>query len=123
MKNDTEHNNNNSKDEQELLARYIAGDKEAFQDLVNLYKDPLYAFLRRFLNQQQLVEETFQETFLQLYRSRNSFEKDKPLRPWLSQSPLIKPGTLCENSSGTTLFQLAQWAMCLREALMMFLIP
>ncbi|OHB51873.1 MAG: hypothetical protein A2Y12_03865 [Planctomycetes bacterium GWF2_42_9] len=70
-------------DEQELLQRYINGDKEAFQELVRIYKDPLYAFLRRFLNQQQLVEETFQETFLQLYRSRHSFEKGKPLRPWL----------------------------------------
>lgn len=70
-------------DEQEILKRYVAGDKEAFKELVRRYKDPLYAFLRRFLNQQQLVEETFQETFLQLYRSRHSFEKGKPLRPWL----------------------------------------
>lgn len=78
-----QNNNQNKIDEQELLKRYIAGDKEAFQQLVQIYKDPLYAFLRRFLNQQQLVEETFQETFLQLYRSRHSFESGKPLRPWL----------------------------------------
>ncbi|MCE5341827.1 MAG: sigma-70 family RNA polymerase sigma factor [Planctomycetaceae bacterium] len=79
----TAEHNNNSVDEQELLRRYISGDKDAFQEIVKRYKDPLYAFLRRFLNQQQLVEETFQETFLQLYRSRHTFEKDKPLRPWL----------------------------------------
>jgi RNA polymerase sigma-70 factor (ECF subfamily) len=83
MDKNAEHKNNHNIDEQELLRRYISGDKEAFQELVKLYKDPLYAFLRRFLNQQQLVEETFQETFLQLYRSRHTFEKDKPLRPWL----------------------------------------
>ncbi|MBN1787600.1 MAG: sigma-70 family RNA polymerase sigma factor [Sedimentisphaerales bacterium] len=70
-------------DEAELLSRYIAGDSRAFQQLVTRYKDPLYAFLRRFLNQRQLIEEAFQETFLQLYRSRDSFDKDKPLRPWL----------------------------------------
>ena len=29
------------------------------------------------------MEEAFQETFLQLYRSRKTFEKDKPIRPWL----------------------------------------
>lgn len=83
MDKDAEHKNGHKNDEQELLRRYISGDKEAFQEIVRLYKDPLYAFLRRFLNQQQLVEETFQETFLQLYRSRHTFEKDKPLRPWL----------------------------------------
>jgi RNA polymerase sigma-70 factor (ECF subfamily) len=84
MKTNINHNNHKAQaDEQDLLHRYVAGDKEAFQELVNRYKDQLYAFLRRFLNQQQLVEEAFQETFLQLYRSRKTFEKDRPLRPWL----------------------------------------
>ncbi|MGB8226640.1 MAG: sigma-70 family RNA polymerase sigma factor [Sedimentisphaerales bacterium] len=76
-------NQTNKNNEQELLNRYVAGDKEAFREIVKRYKDPLYAFLRRFLNQQELAEEAFQETFLQLYRSRHSFEKDRPLRPWL----------------------------------------
>ncbi len=83
MDNNAEHSSSHKIDEQELLRKYISGDKDAFQELVTLYKDSLYAFLRRFLNQQQLVEETFQETFLQLYRSRHTFDKDKPLRPWL----------------------------------------
>jgi len=84
MNNIDEQKNHKAKaDEQDLLHRYVAGDKDAFQEIVTRYKDPLYAFLRRFLNQQQLVEDAFQETFLQLYRSRKTFEKDKPLRPWL----------------------------------------
>lgn len=84
MKNGSNYNHpKNSTDEQDLLHRYVAGDKNAFEEIVTRYKDPLYAFLRRFLNQQQLVEEAFQETFLQLYRSRKTFEKDKPIRPWL----------------------------------------
>jgi len=65
------------------LNRYTAGDKEAFREIVKRYKDPLYAFLRRFLNQHQFIEEAFQETFLQLYKSRKTFEKGRPLRPWL----------------------------------------
>jgi len=84
MKDTINHKNHKAHtDEQDLLRRYVAGDKDAFEEIVTRYKDPLYAFLRRFLNQQQLVEEAFQETFLQLYRSRHSFERDKPLRPWL----------------------------------------
>jgi RNA polymerase sigma-70 factor (ECF subfamily) len=80
--NKSNHHNNNAK-EQQLLCRYVAGDKDAFKEIVTRYKDQLYAFLRRFLNNQQLVEEAFQDTFLQLYQSRRTFEKDRPLRPWL----------------------------------------
>lgn len=67
----------------ELLARYGAGDERAFRELVTRYKNSLYAFLRQFLNRQDLVEDVFQETFLQLYTSRASFDQSRPLRPWL----------------------------------------
>jgi RNA polymerase sigma-70 factor, ECF subfamily len=67
----------------QLLERYAAGDEAAFQELVSQYKDGLYAFLRRFLSDRDLVDDVFQETFLQLYVSRDSFDQSKPLRPWL----------------------------------------
>ena len=67
----------------ELLKRYMAGDEEAFSEIVTRYKDSLYAFLRRFLNQNALIEDVFQETFLQLYSSRDKFDTERPLRPWL----------------------------------------
>src|SRR5512143_1544235 len=67
----------------ELMKRYAAGDEGAFQELVRQYKDSLYAFLRRFLNDRDLVEDVFQETFMQLYVSRDTFDQSKPLRPWL----------------------------------------
>ena len=67
----------------ELLRQYLQGDAEAFSEIVERYKNPLYAFLRRFLNRQDLVEDVFQETFLQLYASREKFDLSRPLRPWL----------------------------------------
>jgi RNA polymerase sigma-70 factor, ECF subfamily len=67
----------------ELLARYGAGEEAAFRELVNRYKNSLYAFLRQFLNRHDLVEDVFQETFLQLFASRESFDQSRPLRPWL----------------------------------------
>ena len=67
----------------ELLERYSQGDESAFGEIVNRYKDGLYAFLRRFLNQNDVIEDVFQETFLQLFSSRESFDTDRPLRPWL----------------------------------------
>jgi RNA polymerase sigma-70 factor (ECF subfamily) len=67
----------------ELLVRYTAGEEAAFREIVNRYKNSLYAFLRQFLNRHELVEDVFQETFLQLFASRESFDKSRPLRPWL----------------------------------------
>jgi len=67
----------------ELLAQFGEGDETAFREIVNRYKNGLYAFLRQFLNHQDMVEDTFQETFLQLFTSRDSFDTSRPLRPWL----------------------------------------
>lgn len=67
----------------QLLNRYAKGEESAFLEIVSRYKNGLYAFLRLFLNRHELVEDVFQETFLQLFTSRESFDKDRPLRPWL----------------------------------------
>ncbi len=69
--------------DEELFARFSAGEEAAFRELVNRYKNELYAFLRRFLNRQDLVEDVFQETFLQLFISKDSYDTSRPLRPWL----------------------------------------
>jgi len=67
----------------ELLARYAAGDEDSFREIVARYKNSLYAFLKQFLNKRDMVEDVFQETFLQVFASRESFDTDRPLRPWL----------------------------------------
>ena len=67
----------------QLLASYAAGDEDAFQIIVSRYKNGLYMFLKRFLNRNDLIEDVFQETFLQLFTSRDSFDTSRPLRPWL----------------------------------------
>ena len=67
----------------ELLARYAAGEEAAFREIVSRYKNSLYAFLKHFLNRQDLIEDVFQETFIQLFISREDFDTSRPLRPWL----------------------------------------
>ena len=69
--------------DKDLLQRYTAGEEEAFQELVRRYKDSVYGFLRRFLSRADLVEDVFQETFMQLFVSRDTFDVSRPLRPWL----------------------------------------
>ncbi|AQQ09622.1 Sigma-W factor [Sedimentisphaera cyanobacteriorum] len=71
------------REEKELLRRFCSGDEAAFRDIVQEYKDPLFNFLRRFVGNQDLIEDVFQDTFMQLYQSRESFDLDRPLKPWL----------------------------------------
>jgi len=73
----------NNQTDADLLAGYAAGDESAFQEIVNRYKDSLYTFLKRFLNQRDMIDDVFQEAFLQLFNSRDSFDRSMPLRPWL----------------------------------------
>ncbi len=67
----------------ELLDLASEGQDDAFREVVNRYKNGLYAFLRTFLNQADLIDDVFQETFLQLFTSKASFDPKRPLRPWL----------------------------------------
>ncbi len=67
----------------ELMQRYVEGDEAAFREIVSRYKNTLYAFLKRFLNRSDLIDDVFQETFLQLFMSRDKFDPSRPLRPWL----------------------------------------
>jgi len=86
----------------ELLDRYAAGDEAAFREIVNRYKNGLYAFLKQFLNRQDLVEDVFQETFLQLFTSRGSFDPERPLRPWLFTIAANKAKDALRKSQRTT---------------------
>src|SRR5688572_28735369 len=72
----------NRPDEQ-LLADYRHGDKNAFAELVGRYQRELYHFLVRFLGNRAAAEDVFQETFLQVHQSAEQFDPQRRFRPWL----------------------------------------
>jgi RNA polymerase sigma-70 factor (ECF subfamily) len=69
--------------DEQLLAAYQAGDQQAFAGLIRRYEKELYNFLLRFLGQPSLAEDIFQETFLQVHLSADTFETHRRFRPWL----------------------------------------
>ena len=83
MTNENKQSVTNEFSENELLTRYRNGDEDAFREVVNRYKNSLYTFLRRFTDNLEVIGYAFQETFLQLYTTRDSFDTNRPLRPWL----------------------------------------
>lgn len=70
-------------DEQLLLRYRDAGDRQAFDDLVHRYERELYSYLRRYLNDAEMAEDTFQTTFLQVHQKSHQFEAGRKFRPWL----------------------------------------
>jgi RNA polymerase sigma-70 factor (ECF subfamily) len=69
--------------DEQLLLRYTQGDSEAFTTLVKRYERELFAFLARFLGDATLAEDVFQEAFLQIHLSADSFDVSRRLKPWL----------------------------------------
>ena len=69
--------------EPQFFARYREGDENVFRELYNRYVKTLYALLWRYLRRHDLVEDTLQETFIQLYLSRLQYDNNRPLDAWL----------------------------------------
>ena len=66
-----------------LMLRCRRGDEEAFAALVRRYERELYGYLRRYLGDDALAEDVFQNTFLQVHLKRGLYEDGRPVRPWL----------------------------------------
>jgi len=74
--------------EQELIRRLQEGDPRAVDDLVDEYKAPLFAFIIRMVNNRELAEDLFQETWIKVIRSVKRFRGDSKLSTWLFQVAL-----------------------------------
>ena len=69
--------------DEELLDRFRRGVSEAFGVLLRRYQRELYGYLRRYLGDETLAEDVFQNTFLQVYLKSGQFEAGRAVRPWL----------------------------------------
>lgn len=69
--------------DEQLLARYVAGDDASFVSLVERYSRELYPFLVRYVRDTAMAEDVVQETFLQVHQSAASFDVGRRFRPWL----------------------------------------
>ena len=69
--------------DEELLQLHRAGRSEALEFIILRYKDELFHFLLRFTNDPASADDLFQETFLQVHLSAESFDTQRRFRPWL----------------------------------------
>jgi len=59
------------------------GDREAFRELVQLYKDKMYHLAYRMLSNKQEAEDVVQETFLRVYTNLNRYDDTHKFSTWI----------------------------------------
>ena len=76
--------NTKSKAEDErLIIRIKKGDYTAFEKLVQKYESRIYHHCLKFLNNKEDAEDILQDTFLQVYKSLETFRGDSAFFTWL----------------------------------------
>src|SRR5450432_4495038 len=68
--------------DEELMDRYLAGDREAFRELFRRYAPVVLRLVRRNVPTDE-AHDLVQLTFLHLHRGRKDFRRGARLRPWL----------------------------------------
>jgi RNA polymerase sigma-70 factor (ECF subfamily) len=69
--------------DEQLLADYRKGDTPAFRSLIERHQEDLIRFLIRLTGDRQAAEDVFQETFLQVHISADTFDPTRRFKPWL----------------------------------------
>lgn len=71
------------RNDEKLLQAHQRGDREAFATLMDRYANELLHFLIRFLGSRAAADDVFQETFLQVHLSADTFDLSRRFKPWL----------------------------------------
>ena len=65
------------------MLRVQAGDLEAFEQLIERFQTMVHGLAISMLRRPEDAEEATQDTFLKLFRARNTFDNERKLGPWL----------------------------------------
>lgn len=72
------------RNESELIKKAIEGDQDSFAEIVNLYKNYVFAIILNFIKDYNEVENVAQEVFLQIYLSLPNYQDDN-FKAWISR--------------------------------------
>jgi len=66
-----------------LIARYLAGERRAFDELVRHYQKPIYHLAFRYLRSEADAKDLTQRTFLKVYGALPRFRAEASFRTWI----------------------------------------
>ncbi len=69
--------------DEKLVERYLGGDLESFNFLIERYLKRVYNFIARYVGNAKEAEDLTQEAFLKIWRNLKKFDQKKSFRVWL----------------------------------------
>lgn len=72
-----------TRSDEDLLVAHRAGDAQALRILIERYRGELHGFLTRLVGSRAGADDVFQEAFLQIHLSADSFDSERRFKPWL----------------------------------------
>lgn len=69
--------------DEQLVESHRTGDRGAMRALIERYHNDLYRFLYRLLGNAASAEDVFQDAFLQVHLSAETFDVSRRFKPWL----------------------------------------
>jgi RNA polymerase sigma-70 factor (ECF subfamily) len=70
-------------DDDALMARYLAGDAHAFEQLFRRLSPQVHGFFMRCFRDEAVADDLLQTTFFNVHRSRTTFDAGRATRPWV----------------------------------------
>ncbi len=77
------HTHIDPRSDEALLVAHRGGEAEALRALIERYKGELHGFLTRLVGTRTGADDVFQEAFLQVHLSAESFDEERRFKPWL----------------------------------------
>jgi len=70
-------------DDSAVVAAFLAGERRAFNELVERYQNRLLNFVYRTTGDRERAEDLVQETFIRVYRHLHRFDQSKKFSTWV----------------------------------------
>ncbi len=69
--------------DEQLIREFQAGSSAAFDEIVRRYRNPLFSFIYRILNDPAFTEDLLQETFIRVWTNRDSYREVARFSTWI----------------------------------------
>lgn len=67
----------------DLVQQCLAGDRQAFSDLIERYQKQIYSLAYRLTNNVEDANDLAQEVFIKLYQVLHKYDGNRPFFPWM----------------------------------------
>lgn len=71
--------------DQDLISRYLKGNEDALELLINRHQERIYAYIYKYMNNRQAADDIFQDVFIKVIRVLKSgrYNEEGKFLPWV----------------------------------------